>query len=249
MSGFPKTTCTFPNKVSFCSSQGFHKLQTNKVDAKQALIVPAFETFDSDISHLPDSKKKLLELERQGHVDVFHRKWHPDGHRIWQFDKWKHSKHAFMLPKEDRCSEPEPYIAVRKADSPFFPETLLERGKNKVAYHFEMCVRDYRFTVIPNGFLIHKPHAESKKANLNVDWCVIDAWRVYRTHVAHVADKAHLYKHVLPAFVRNMGFILLCVLCECLWFLWIQMPLILYFIVRKIMVYRNAVLEHRLHSV
>ena len=212
----------------------FKDLRTQNLDSNHAIIIPAFEQF-SDIGDMTNSKDDVIKYEYTGDMDVFHRKWHPDGHRIWKYDVWKESKSSYILPKETLCSEPEPYIAVRTSQSPLFPEILLERGKNKVAYHFEMCISDFRFVVLHDAFLVHKPHAESFKAGLRVDRCVTDAWSVYRTHLARVHGKSDAYKPRVPGFVYNLLYVLLCVLVELLWLLLLTMPLLCLIIVRKLL--------------
>ena len=210
------------------------QLHRKHLDKNHAVIVPAFEQF-SNVAKLPEAKRDVIILvDVIGDMDVFHRRWHPDGHRIWKYDVWKESKNSYKLDKETVCSEPEPYIAVRKAVSPYFPEILLERGRNRVAYHFEMCVRDFQFVVLADAFLVHKAHAESTKARLRVDRCVMNAWNVYRDNLGLVYNKTHLYKtSAITGLIYDICYILLTILIEFLWLLLLETPLLCYVVIRK----------------
>lgn len=224
----------------------FAKIESTNSGQKTAVIVPAFEIFSNDVT-FPATKRDVTLLEGQGHVDVFHRKWHPDGHRIWLYNTWKNARDSYSLRKESICSEPEPYIAVRRSQSPYFPETLLERGKNKVAYHFEMCIADFRFVVLADGFLVHKPHTEASKASARVDRCVTQAWSQYQTHLAHAHKKTALYRSNVPGFIYNILYILLCLVIELLWFVWLLAPFLAFITGRRCWFLMRSKLDYKVH--
>ena len=229
-----------PSKNLMSSLQKhFSQLRSAGLDETHAVIVPAFEML-TYTANFPANKRDVIAQEGQGQLDVFHRKWHPAGHRIWQYDKWKMTNSSYKLPKERVCSEPEPYVAVKTSISPYFPEVLLERGKNKVAYHFELCIKDFQFVVLADGFLVHKMHAQSAQAGTRVDRCVVEAWAHYRTHLAREQGKSSLYKSSIPPFLFNVLYVLLCILLEVPWLLLLGSPLLMFIGSRKLTLLRQV---------
>ena len=181
----------------------FKHFQATDTDNTNAIIVPAFEITDPDVHTLPSNRDELLQLISEDKADVFHRSNYPDGHRIWKFDRWRYEANSYFLRKRKACTDKsEPYIAIKRTESPLLPETLLERRKNKIAYFFELCNADKRFAVLANEFVIHKLHPQSL-SNDKVKLCVDDAWDVYRDFVIHKYGKYGFYQVSLLERWRN----------------------------------------------
>ena len=190
------------------------------------LIVPAFEIIDSKVKRLPGTKKDLLKLLDKNSADVFHRKQYPDGHSLWKFDKWRNMKQRYFLYHMKKCSEKsEPYIAMKRAQSPFLPEILLERRKNKIAYFFELCNAGKRFAVIPNEFVVHKMHKPSSQGS-KVTMCVDDAWQVFKDHIAKVHKKTAQFKTTFAERWRSMGPLCTCMMTDTLFVCFMMLPVV-----------------------
>lgn len=58
----------------------------------------------------------------------------------------------------------EPYIVV-KSDVTEYDTRFMGFGWNKVSHIMELQAQDYNFVVLPNAFVIHKPHAPSYDIN------------------------------------------------------------------------------------
>lgn len=54
----------------------------------------------------------------------------------------------------------EPYVVVPK-NVPEYDERFVGFGWNKVSHILELDAQGYEFTVLPNAFIIHMPHAPS----------------------------------------------------------------------------------------
>ena len=199
----------------------FQKLAQEKND-NTLVLVPAFEVLDDQVNFIPRDKKQLLELISNGQADVFHRSHYPDGHSLWKFDKWRSTEKSYLLYHVKACSEKaEPYIALKRSQSPYLPEILLERGRNKVAYYFELCNAGKRFEVLAHEFIIHKLHS-STLAQLNkVSICVFDAWEVFRAYISKKYKKTHIYQQSFAQQFQTFKSIVSCLLgdfffCMCI---------------------------------
>ena len=204
----------------------FQKLSQEKND-NTLVVVPAFEIVDEAVNFIPRDKRALLELMESGQADVFHRAHYPDGHSLWKYDKWKSATKSYLLYHVTACSQKaEPYIALKRSQSPYLPEILLERGRNKVAYYFELCNAGKRFEVLSNEFLVHKLHS-STTAQLNkVSVCVFDAWEVFRTYIAKKYKKTHVYQTTFSEDVHTFRSIVGCLLGDFIFCLCILVPVI-----------------------
>lgn len=54
----------------------------------------------------------------------------------------------------------EPYIVVHRNVTPY-DSRFMGFGWNKVSHIMELEAQGYEFIVLPNAFIIHKPHAPS----------------------------------------------------------------------------------------
>ena len=147
------------------------------------VVVPAFELLLSNMK-IPGTRDELLRDYKHGLVDHFHRAAWPGAHNLTNYAKWKTAKAPYVIPQQTPCNDVyEPYIAMNRKRSPYFPETLLERRKNKIAYQYELCMSGFKYMVVHDGFLIHKHLPESMRALNKVEKCVEIAWEVFKTYL------------------------------------------------------------------
>ena len=152
-------------------------------ETKTVLLVPAFEMLINDME-IPESRDDIIQQLNIGLVDGFHRGAFEIAHNSTNYKKWMKAKEPYMLPRETPCNDHfEPYLIMERARSPYFPETLLERRKNKIAYQYELCTNGFDYKVIDDGFLVHKHHPESMRALTKVEACVEVAWDVFKQYV------------------------------------------------------------------
>ncbi|KAB0790557.1 hypothetical protein PPYR_15029 [Photinus pyralis] len=123
---------------------------------KKALIVPAFESQRYRTS-LPKNKKELLQMLNNKSVYTFRYDVWPMGHSPVNYQKWKTASTPYKVKWQPDF---EPYIVVR-ANVTEYDRRFLGFGWNKVSHVMELEAQGYDFIVLPNAFIIHKPHAPS----------------------------------------------------------------------------------------
>lgn len=121
-----------------------------------ALIVPAFETQMYN-SKIPRTKKQLLKMwETQSVKPFLENVWTP-GHAPTDFQKWKSATEPYIVKWQPDF---EPYVVV-SSDVVLYDERFVGFGWNKVSHIMELEAQDYQFIVLPNCFMVHKPHGPS----------------------------------------------------------------------------------------
>ncbi|KAK2182015.1 hypothetical protein NP493_371g01031 [Ridgeia piscesae] len=123
---------------------------------KKALIVPAFETQRYRFT-VPSSKAELISMLDLGTVFTFRYHVWIKGHAPTNFAKWRTTTTPYKVNWEQDF---EPYVVVRK-DVLGYDERFVGFGWNKVSHIMELDAQGYEFIVLPNGFIIHTPHAPS----------------------------------------------------------------------------------------
>ena len=176
-------------------------------------IVPAFEILDPAVKRLPRDKEELMLLIESEQADVFHRRLFAPAHDVWQFESWRLLENNYDLANTGVCSpKAEPYMALLRRQSPLLPETLLERGKNKAAYYFELCTAGAEFTVLANEFLIHKYHPSTATNLLKVRDCVFASFDVFMDHTMRKYNRVTSELLMLPFFspfmCRNKDYVI-----------------------------------------
>lgn len=134
-------------------SVGVMGLETS---AKKALVVPAFETQRYRIS-FPKSKAELLSMLDMGTLFTFRYHVWTKGHAPTDYQKWRTATIPYKITWEPDF---EPYIVVRR-DIPEYDSRFVGFGWNKVSHIMQLHAEGYEFIVLPNGFIIHMPHAPS----------------------------------------------------------------------------------------
>ncbi|KAM5289269.1 xylosyl- and glucuronyltransferase LARGE1 isoform 3-T3 [Ctenodactylus gundi] len=79
------------------------------------------------------------------------------GHAPTNFAKWRTATTPYRVEWE---ADFEPYVVVRR-DCPEYDRRFVGFGWNKVAHIMELDAQEYEFTVLPNAYMIHMPHAPS----------------------------------------------------------------------------------------
>lgn len=131
-------------------------IQLDLANTKKALIVPAFETLRYRLS-FPKSKAELLSMLDMGTLFTFRYHVWTKGHAPTNFAKWRTATTPYRVEWE---ADFEPYVVVRK-DCPEYDRRFVGFGWNKVAHIMELDAQEYEFTVLPNAYMIHMPHAPS----------------------------------------------------------------------------------------
>lgn len=137
-------------------------------------------------SFIPHSFENLQACVKEKGCIVFQSKVNWEGHFTTDSETWL-AKNWFegtaVKVKEVRlrdirridCFDSlryEPYVVLKwcpsteaqrplEAVAPYYDERFYGYGKNKISYIQHLRVSGYRFSVLPQGFLVHNPHVES----------------------------------------------------------------------------------------
>ncbi|KFO18430.1 Glycosyltransferase-like protein LARGE1 [Fukomys damarensis] len=155
-------TCGRASGASFlehCGRQSQRQksiVQLDLASTKKAMIVPAFETLRYRLS-FPKSKAELLSMLDMGTLFTFRYHVWTKGHAPTNFAKWRTATTPYRVEWE---ADFEPYVVVRR-DCPEYDRRFVGFGWNKVAHIMELDAQEYEFTVLPNAYMIHMPHAPS----------------------------------------------------------------------------------------
>lgn len=122
---------------------------------KKAFIVPAFEIQKYD-TKIPRTKGQLLSMWQKKVRPFLSSVWTP-GHSPTDFEKWKNAVDPYKVKWQPDF---EPYVVVSSKVVPY-DERFMGFGWNKVSHIMELEAQDYTFIVLPDSFIVHKPHAPS----------------------------------------------------------------------------------------
>ncbi|XP_003746329.1 LARGE xylosyl- and glucuronyltransferase 2 [Galendromus occidentalis] len=134
----------------------FLRMDAPNMGLYRALVVPAFETHRYRVE-FPTSKAKLLKMLDDGRVFTFRHDVWCAGHAATDFARWKTATTPYDVNWQPHF---EPYVVVRK-EVVRFDSRFLGFGWNKVSHALELQAQGYTFTVLPNAFVVHLPHAPS----------------------------------------------------------------------------------------
>ncbi|CAH1786754.1 unnamed protein product [Owenia fusiformis] len=158
-----KTPYLFLSDIDFLPMYGLYdylKKSVAMVDMevkKKALIVPAFETQRYRLV-FPKSKAELLSMLDMGTLFTFRYHVWPKGHSPTDYAKWQTATTPYQIAWEPDF---EPYVVIKTEGAPKYDQRFVGFGWNKVSHIMELDAQGYEFTVLPNAFMIHMPHAPS----------------------------------------------------------------------------------------
>jgi hypothetical protein len=103
----------------------------------------------------------------------------------------------------------EPYVVLQwcptgkpdpvRATAPYYDERFHGYGKNKIQYIQHLRLAGYQFAVLPEGFIVHNPHRDSKAKetwnNVKESTLHADMDRLYPTFLKELFQKYRYSKH------------------------------------------------------
>ncbi|XP_043255946.1 LARGE xylosyl- and glucuronyltransferase 1-like isoform X1 [Colletes gigas] len=160
---YVSTPFIFQLDVDFLPQYGLHeslmsyivKLNISESD-RVALIVPAFETERYRFT-FPADKDELLKFLKRGVLYTFRYHVWTQGHAATNYSYWRNTMEPYEVSWEPDF---EPYIVVTRL-APRYDTRFIGFGWNKVSYLTHLTVLDYKYIVLPDTFIIHRPHAPS----------------------------------------------------------------------------------------
>ncbi|XP_076179241.1 xylosyl- and glucuronyltransferase LARGE1 isoform X1 [Ptiloglossa arizonensis] len=160
---YVSTPFIFQLDVDFLPQYGLHeslmsyvvKLNITESD-RVALIVPAFETERYRFT-FPIDKDELLKFLKRGVLYTFRYHVWTQGHAATNYSYWRNTMEPYEVSWEPDF---EPYIVVSRL-APRYDTRFIGFGWNKVSYLTHLTVLDYKYIVLPDTFIIHRPHAPS----------------------------------------------------------------------------------------
>lgn len=159
---------------------------------REAIVVPAFDRtlnppctteescrqhLDLQSSFIPRNFDELVECLRLSQCIVFQSDNNPEGHSSTRSEDWLQQKWYYneeqRIPRSINCIDStryEPYVIIRWCPqssfsgpvSPYYDERFHGYGKNKIQHVQHLRMMGYRYLVLPEGFIVHNPHVESK---------------------------------------------------------------------------------------
>ncbi|GAB1865524.1 Glycosyltransferase-like protein LARGE1 [Camponotus japonicus] len=160
---YVSTPFLFQLDVDFLPQFGLHENLMNNINRlninesdKIALIVPAFET-ERYRFIFPTNKGELLKFLKRGILYTFRYHVWTQGHAATNYSFWRNSMEPYEVSWEPDF---EPYIVVPKS-APRYDTRFVGFGWNKVSYVTHLTALNYKYIVLPDTFIIHRPHAPS----------------------------------------------------------------------------------------
>ncbi|KAM7540657.1 hypothetical protein Aperf_G00000030884 [Anoplocephala perfoliata] len=163
---YAETKYVFILDFDFIPSPGLYEnfqnvLSTADKSTKNvAYIVPAFETFNSQLD-FPSTKEDLLQRIASGVVKPFRIDVWQAGHWATNYSRWYTSDSAYEVQWD---ADFEPYILIRREYGQF-DENFVGFGWNKVSFFMLLDALNFKFVVLPDAFIIHLPHPPSIESN------------------------------------------------------------------------------------
>ena len=161
-----KTPYVFVADIDFVPSFGLYQHLKNAVRSlttmdKKALVVPVFETEDYNLS-FPSNKSEAIKLMQSNAIQMFSA-FYPEGHMATNYSLWATAREPYKIEYQWGY---EPYL-VTKTNVTSFDPVFVDRHHNKISHVYELSLEDFQFIVVPDGFMIHKPHPRKGHLNYN----------------------------------------------------------------------------------
>lgn len=111
---------------------------------------------------MPDTKQDVVKLYNDQKLFWFHHKICPHCHDMPGSDEWladkdyDNMKIIATTKRQEKYYHWEPFYVGTNIE-PYFEERIhYENSSDKMTQAYIMCIQDYNFNVLSNGFLIHK---------------------------------------------------------------------------------------------
>jgi hypothetical protein len=184
-------------------------------DTKLALVIPAFEvkgatlcqgdrTCKSKLYPLSEtipttrtrlygcvhySRPKRLNEGMPSKCTVFHG-GDVGQHGTTRSHEWFNQTAVRLIPCVESGRYEPYYLVAKKSSTPLFDERFSGYGKNKVQHFYSLRWSGFKFGVLPHGFVVHVPHAES---NSRRTWeqgaLMISVNDLFKTFLGELAQK------------------------------------------------------------
>jgi len=171
---------------------------------------------------IPENKNSLKNCVSSNNCTVFQLKNNWEGHWSTHSDEWvrgqayenktltinEKSNATSRIIRRIQCFDSlryEPYVVIQwcpdsgssdgiaKPSAPYYDERFSGYGKNKIQLISHLRFLGYQFSVLPDGFLVHHPHPESKAKNV---WNNVDEYDMHK-------DMDSLYKQYLQELMKK----------------------------------------------
>lgn len=122
---------------------------TMSTTQKEIHIIAAFE---SD-SLFPDTKRELKAKSKEVFQVHLYKGRH--AHEPTDYTQWYKTNNRYQIQYQYSY---EPYYVIRRSLCPLFDERFVGYGNDKSSHAYELAVAGFKFTVLPEVFIIHKNH-------------------------------------------------------------------------------------------
>ncbi|KAJ8952953.1 hypothetical protein NQ318_006570 [Aromia moschata] len=169
---FPSDIELYPTRNFIQKFLYFVKLHPDLVRKEQnnVFVLPIFEVLRDQ--KVPENKTQLQEMHKKKKAILFHRNVCPSCHKVPDGDNWLIAKETDGLEvfsvgkREGHQAIWEPFFVCTQKE-PLWDERLNWEGQgNKMCQVYTMCMLNYKFMVMDNAFLIHKPGIKKKKVQV-----------------------------------------------------------------------------------
>lgn len=188
--------------VDFIPCRDMHQLLSKTLNLlasnRVAIVVPAFELNESGvaITYYPETKYELVDLYYQGKVQQVHLTKGVNAHVATDYSKWIRAKEAYRVKYRYLY---EPYVLIRKDQSPRYDERFAGYGNDKAAYTYELVAAGFELFVHPQAFVIHKDHAV---AEWQSDQGSSVSWRRWSQFIRDI-DSKYKYQEPIPDWLKE----------------------------------------------
>ncbi|KAL7299297.1 hypothetical protein TKK_0007879 [Trichogramma kaykai] len=127
----------------------------------KVFVLSIFEVDEKSLP--PENKTALIQMLKAGSAIPFHKKLCSGCHNVPRSKEWQEAPetkglHVFHIGKRTGSFVHWEPIYIGTNDDPFYDERLSWEGKSdKMTQGYALCVLDYDFMIVDNGFLVHRP--------------------------------------------------------------------------------------------
>lgn len=117
---------------------------------------------------MPETKKEFVKLFHDNKIQWFHKNICSLCHRIPEAERWlndtdfNNMKITKSIKRHGNFHHWEPFYIGTNDDPKFDERLVFEGGADKMPQAFALCLLDYKFHILSNGFLIHKNGIKNK---------------------------------------------------------------------------------------